>query len=63
MKKWSEKFDRFFSVVTFAEANCHDVAMEMLNRKKDWSTNETLSSFLENVGLNNVRVCYATVKV
>jgi len=62
MKKWIEAFDRFFAAITFAEANCHDLAMEILNHKKDQCKNASLSMFLENVGLKNVRVCYVTAK-
>lgn len=63
MKKWIEKFDRFFAAVTFAEANCHDIAMEFLNHKKDRGKNKSLSMFLENVGLNNVNVRFVTATI
>jgi len=63
MKKWIEKFQRVFAAVAFAEANCHDMALEMLQNTEGKSEQKSLSIFLENVGLSNVRVCYVTAQV
>ena len=63
MKKWIEKFERIFTAVAFAEANCHDMAMEVLGHRWGRGKNASLDLFLENVGLRDVRFCYVTAKV
>jgi len=63
MKKWIEKFEKIFAAVSFAEAGCYDTALEMLGTSRNLGKKESLSIFLENVGLNNVRFCYVTAKV
>lgn len=57
MKGWLEKFQRGFVAAAFAEADCHEAAMEMLR------TGGKAPSFLEAVGLRNVRVRYGLVPV
>lgn len=63
MKKWIEIFGNTFEAVAFAEANCHDTALEILDTKTKQNKKASLNNFLENVGLQNVRFCYVTAKV
>lgn len=63
MRKWIEKLEKIFAAVAFAEAGCHDTALEMLETTRNRSKKVSLSCFLENVGLNNVRVCYVTARI
>ena len=63
MKKWIDKFEKAFSAAAFAEAGCHDTAMEILDGRKIRTQKVSLDAFLENVGLKHVRFCYVTAKV
>lgn len=63
MKKWLEKLEKIFTAVTFAEADCHDMALEILGHRKNHGQKESLNLFIENVGLKNVRVSYVMAKV
>ena len=49
--------------VTFAEANCHEIALEYVGGQRCHTKTTSFTSFLENVGLNNVRVCYVMARV
>ncbi len=54
------------TAVAFAEADCHEIAGRCVPEGEKpvcRSTGETLDSFLENVGLKNVRVCYGLATV
>ena len=63
MKKLIKKFGKIFEAVAFAEAGCRETALEMLDDTKNRNQKVSLNSFLENVGLNNVRVCYVTARI
>jgi len=63
MRKWIEKFEKIFAAVAFAEVGCHDTALQMVDDRIDRKQKMSLSCFLENVGLNHVRVCYVTAKI
>lgn len=66
-KNWAKNMgmylEKALSAITFAEANCHEFAMEYIKTEGTRVTKSSLSVFLENVGLNNVRVCFVTATV
>lgn len=66
-KDWAKEFEKLlektFLAATFAEANCHNIAMEYVDQIATRTKNKSFTSFLENVGLNNVRVCYVMARV
>ena len=49
-----------YAAVAFAEENCHDVAMEILQKK---AARPALIRFLEDVGLTNVPVKLCVVNM
>lgn len=63
MKEWAEWFGKMFMAITFAEANCHDMAVEVLGGIQKPERITTLDLFLENVGLSHTRICYVAVRV
>lgn len=59
-------FERHFSAVCFAEAGCHEEANRICNttqRCAGKESRESLDTFLETVGLGNVRVRYGLASV
>jgi len=64
VRKLADTVQQCFAAVGFAEAGCHDEAARMVHTEQVCrKNNETLDSFLENVGLSNVRVCYGLARV
>lgn len=52
-------FERHFAAVGFAEACCHEDAIRCADPDAVCKpANDSLETFLENVGLGHVRVCY-----
>lgn len=56
-------FDKIFSAITFAEADCHEYALEMMKEKKSVQAKPSLNDFLETIGLQGVRYSYVVAKV
>ena len=64
VRKLADTVQQCFAAVGFAEAGCHDEAARMVHTEGVCrKNNETLDSFLETVGLSNVRVCYGLARV
>jgi len=59
-KEPSLGWDRVFAATTFAEAGCPEDALEFLNANPPRPQN--LETFLDAVGLRNVRICYGMVE-
>ena len=60
----ADAIQQCFAAVGFAEAGCHEEAARMVHPAPASRKNhETLDSFLENVGLSKVRVCYGLASV
>jgi len=70
MSKWTEKIQNIFAAVTFAEANCPDVAREFLKNDPPLQEvivpvcqPEKLNNFLAAVGLSGTKVWVGAVQV
>ncbi len=61
MKSLIKKLEKTFMAVTFAEADCHETAKEMM---EDATVRTgTLGEFLETVGLGGVRYSYVVASL
>ncbi|MFH1243556.1 MAG: hypothetical protein V1689_14525 [Pseudomonadota bacterium] len=63
MKKWLKRIERDFAAVAFAEAGCPEMAKEFLGKRLAPKRHQSLETFLETVGLSNVRVSYGLARV
>lgn len=61
LEAFSAAKDRIFAAVTYAEAGHPEMALEFLEKGSGREKAQSLNSFLENVGLNGVRVRYVLV--
>jgi hypothetical protein len=57
-----DKFNKLAMAVAFAEADCHDSALEMLSDGRAIKT-EAVPSFASVVGLEGIRVWYGVAEV
>lgn len=63
MRNWLKKFEEIFAAVTFAEADCPELAQEFIGKETVTENAQSLDAFLETVGLKNVQVCYVVAQV
>lgn len=56
------RLEDVFAAVAFAEADCRDAALEMMGCARP-ARRIIHSSFLDNVGLGDVAVCYGVVPI
>ena len=63
MKKFLERLEKTFIAITFAEAGCPELAKEFLVKEAEYQKAQTLYSFLETVGLKEIRVCYVVANI
>jgi hypothetical protein len=64
VRKFADFMERHFSAVSFAEAGCHDEAARLCGAGSVRnSRHDSLETFLETVGLGNVRVCYGLASI
>jgi hypothetical protein len=63
MKNFFKRFERVMMAAAFAEEGCKGHALEMMEGAAESRPRETMQSFLQNIGLQNVRVCYGVVRV
>ena len=57
----SKVFENVFAAVTYAEAGCPEMALEFIKNNAGQARAKSLKTFLENVGLQGVRVRYGLV--
>ena len=67
-KKFLDKilngWQNHMAAIAFAEANEHEEALRWVeNGKAQRKRKDTLAGFLENVGLENARVCFGVVPI
>lgn len=63
MKNLLKKFEKAMMAAAFAEEGCPEHALEIMETKSVSRPQESLESFLSNIGLQNVRVCYGVVRI
>jgi hypothetical protein len=63
MKGLMKKLEKTFAAITFAEADCHDMAHEFLGTEISEEKTNSLETFLENIGLQGVRFSYVVARV
>lgn len=63
MKNFLKKFEKAMMAVSFAEEGCPQHALEIMKTKSVSRPQESLESFLCNIGLQNVRVCYGVARI
>lgn len=59
------RFDKVFGAAAFAEQGCHEMALDFLQESPapKVGKKEDLQTFLDSVGLRNVKVNYGVVSV
>ena len=63
MRKLLKIFEKTFIAITFAEAGCHDIAREFIEKDPAQTSKKSLNTFLDTVGLKGVNVRYKVVKL
>jgi hypothetical protein len=63
MKRIFQEFQKAMMAVAFAEEGCPEQALSVMQEKTVSRPKESLESFLCNIGLQNVRVCYGVVRI
>ncbi len=64
VRKFCDYMANNFAAVGFAEADCHDEAIRIADsREVSIRKRDSLDTFLETVGLGQVRVCYGLARV
>ncbi len=63
MRKLMEKIEKTFMAAAFAEADCHDTALEILDTPATRRSSRSLDDFLRDVGLDEVRYSYVLARV
>ena len=58
-----KSIEDMFTAVTYAEADCHEMAREYMAPRTFKAKTGSLTSFLENVGLQEVRVYMVTAQI
>ena len=61
--KFLKAIRKIFVAITYAEAGCHDMALEFLGKDTVKSSEHSLETFLNTVGLKGVRISYGLVRV
>jgi hypothetical protein len=62
MKSFYEKLEKAFIAATFAEADCHNTAREIMEDANP-ASGTTLDEFLDAVGLGGVRYSYVVASL
>ena len=63
MLNFFKSMENVFTAVTYAEADCHEMAREYMAPHTFKAKTGSLTSFLETVGLQGVRVCMITARI
>lgn len=63
MKKFMKNLEKVWAAVAFAEADCHKIALDMLDDKSAVRNKKTLASFLDDVGLSNTNVTFGLARI
>jgi len=64
---WAEKvskaFENTFAAAAFAEADCPEAALDFIGNNDSRRPQQSLETFLKNVGLQGIQVRYAVVSM
>lgn len=67
LRKMARFLEMHMTAISFAEVGCFDTAREILDREAPKRIrirrSDDLATFLETVGLKNVRVCYGLASI
>ena len=61
--KFLNAIQKTFVAISYAEAGCHDMVLEFLGKETVKSSDRSLETFLNTVGLKGIRVSYRLVRV